>query len=138
MRFPISLALALVATPALLSAQAPGQEKNELAMRILTEGRRVFILPSEVMGFRITGETGENRDLRVSTGHLAEGHLYHAIATVTPRDGSAALRTEGTIDINTPSLSLGALPDGEYLISIMLTDLTDGSTRDATNRVVLR
>ena len=65
-------------------------------------------------------------------------HGYHAIATVTPRDGSAALRTEGTLDINTPSLSLGALADGEYLISIKLTDLTDGATRDATNRVVLR
>jgi hypothetical protein len=138
MRYPIAIAFALVVIPAALSAQTMGQEKNELAMRVLTEGRRVFILPNEVMGFRITGETGEVRNLRVSTGHLAEGHLYHAIATVTPRDGSAALRTEGTLDINTPSLSLGALADGEYLISIKLTDLTDGSTRDATNRVVLR
>ena len=109
MRFPISLVLALVATPAILTAQYTNQEPNEMAMRVLTEGRRVFILPSEVMGFRVTGEAGENRNLRVSTGHLAEGHLYHAIATITPRNGTAALRTEGTLDTNTPSLSLGAL-----------------------------
>ena len=137
MRYPIAIALTLVVLPAALSAQTMGQEKNELAMRTLSEGRRAFVLPTEVMGFRITGETGELRTLRVSTGHLVQGHLYHAIATITPRDGSAALRAEGTLDLNTPSLSVGALPDGEYLVSIKLVDLTDGSTRDATNRVIL-
>jgi hypothetical protein len=138
MRHTIAVALALVVAPAALTAQAGGQEKNELAMRILTEGRRVFILPSEVMGFRVTGEAGALRSLRVSTGHLTEGHLYHAVATVTPKDGSAAMQIEGTLDINTPALPLGTLTDGEYLIAVTLTDLTDGSTRDATNRVVLR
>jgi len=138
MRYPIAIALSLVVLPAALNAQYSGPGKNDLAMQTLSEGRRIIVLPIEVMGFRITGETGEVRNLRVSTGHLSEGHLYLAIATITPRDGSAALRTEGTLDINTPSLSLGALPDGEYLVTIALTDLTDGSTRDAANRVVLR
>lgn len=138
MRYPIAIAFALVALPATLNAQYANQEPNELAMRALSESRRIYVLPNEVMGFRVTGETGATRNLRVSTGHLSEGHLYHAIATITPRDGSAALRAEGTLDLNTPSLSLGALADGEYLITIKLTDLTDGSTRDAINRVVLR
>jgi hypothetical protein len=138
MRAAIPLAFALLATPSLVVAQSAPMEKNELAMRALTEGRRVFILPSEVMGFRVTGEAGGARTLRVSTGHLSEAHLYHAIATVTPRDGSQALRIEGTVDVNTPSLLLGNLSDGEYLMAITLTDLTDGSTRAATNRVVLR
>lgn len=137
MRHTIPLAFALLATPAFLTAQSAPMEKNEMAMRALTEGRRVFILPSEVMGFRVTGEANGARTLRVSTGHLVEMHLYHAIATVTPRDGSQALRIEGTVDINTPSLSLGELKDGEYLIAVHLTDLTDGSTREASNRVVL-
>ena len=138
MRHSIPLALALLGFPVALTAQAANLEPNEHAMRALSEGRRAYILPSEVMGFRVTGEAGEIRTIRVSTGHMVEGHLYHAIATITPRDGSAALRTEGTLDSNSPSLPLGTLADGEYLITVKLTDLRDGSTRDASNRVVLR
>ncbi|MEO6068820.1 MAG: hypothetical protein ABJB33_07510 [Gemmatimonadota bacterium] len=65
------------------------------------------------------------------------GRYYHAVAWITPRDGSSLLRAEGTVSADAPELSLGALPAGEYVI-IHLEDYASGATRDARNKVVLR
>lgn len=136
----LALGTCLVLAPAALAAQGPnptGVYREEIALRNLSETRRIMLLPNETVGFRVLGATNEARVLRVSTGHLVEGRLYSAVAVVTPRDGGAVRRTEGTISVDAPVLNLGTLPDGEYLITMHLEDLSSGSTRDARNKVVL-
>jgi hypothetical protein len=100
--------------------------------------RRLDVLPSLSVGFKVVGDADQGRILRVSGGHLVSGRLYHAIAFITPRDGSAPLRAEGTISAEAPGLAVGALPAGEYTITIHLEDVATGVTRDARNKVVLR
>lgn len=129
---------ALLAAPAALSAQAIASQRDHLAIAVLSEPRRLNLLPSEVVGFRVTGEASVGRILRVSTGNLVSGRLYHAIALVTPHDGSSPLRAEGTLSADTPRLALGALPAGGYTIRVHLEDFATGATRDARNKVVLR
>ena len=141
MRRTALVSLLLLAAPAALAAQGANAirlERDALAIRQLSETRRIALLPNETVGFRILGATGGTRTLRVTTGHLVSGRLYHAVAHITPRDGSSPLRAEGTVSIEAPRLSLGALPAGEYIITMHLEDLATGSTRDARNKVVLR
>ena len=135
------LALALLAAPAALAAQGAQTSTvtlEQLAIQNLSDYRRLDLLPNETVGFRIVGASAETRTMRVTTGHLRAGHLYTATAIITPRDGSPTLRAEGTISTDSPTLSLGTLPDGAYLITMHLEDLLTGSTRDAKSSVVLR
>lgn len=140
MRRSTLLALLLLAAPTALAAQGPNTStvyQENIALRNLSESRRLMLLPNETVGFRILGESNEARVLRASTGHLVEGRLYHTIVTVTPRDGGPVRRTEGTISVDAPLITLGTLPDGEYIVTMHLEDLASGSTRDAKNKVVL-
>lgn len=141
MRRSSILALLVLALPASLAAQDiatqhASREKQSVA--VLSEPRRLNLLPSEVVGFRVIGDAAAGRILRVSTGHLVAGRLYHAVAMVTPQDGSAPIRAEGTLNTSTPRLALGALPAGTYTIRVHLEDMTTGATRDARNKVVLQ
>lgn len=139
MRRLTALSLLLVAaTPAVLSAQDVNARRESLSLLALSETRRLPLLPSESVGFRVFGAADKARALRVSTGHLVAGRYYHAVARIVPRDGSTPLRTEGTISSDAPQLDLGLLPAGEYLITVHLEDYATGSTRDARNKVVLR
>ena len=95
MRRSSILALQVLALPATLAAQDASREKQSVA--VLSEPRRLNLLPSEVVGFRVIGDAAAGRILRVSTGHLVAGRLYHAVAMVTPQDGSAPIRAEGTL-----------------------------------------
>lgn len=137
MHRPTLLALATLALPAALSAQVV-TGRYTAAGPLLTESRQIVLLPNEVVGFRIVGATEENRTIRVTTGHLLEGRLYHAVAMITPRDGSKPIRAEGTLSTETPELNVGILPKGEYLVTVHLEDLYSGDVRDAKNKVVLR
>lgn len=135
------LPLLLLVAPAALAAQMPqdvNARKEELAIQMLSETRRLPLLPNETVGFRVLGETGERRTIRFTTGHLIYGRLYHAVATIIPGDGSPALRAEGTLSVDTPMLDVGALPAGGYYIKVHLEDIATGATRDARNSVVLR
>jgi|GEM_PF-5038729 len=137
MHRPTLLALATLALPAALSAQVV-TGRYTAAGPLLTETRQIVLLPNEVVGFRINGTSEGARTLRVTTGHLIEGRLYHAVAIITPRDGSKPLRAEGTLSTETPELNVGILPKGEYLVTVHLEDLYTGDVRDAKNKVVLR
>jgi hypothetical protein len=136
MHRPTLLALATLALPAALSAQV-NTGRYTAAGPLLNETRQLVLLPNEVVGFRIIGTSEETRTIRVTTGHLLEGRLYHAVAVVTPRDGSQPIRAEGTLSTVTPELNVGALPKGEYVVTVHLEDLYTGDVRDAKNRVVL-
>lgn len=135
-RFALPLLL-LIAGPTLAVAQTYKSDRTgDPAIAALSDPRRVALLPNEVVGFRILGD--QARTLRVSTGHLREGRLYHAVARIVPTDGSPATRVEGTVSADTPTLQIGTLPAGEYIITVHLEDYATGSTRDARNKVVLR
>ncbi|HEX7917924.1 MAG TPA: hypothetical protein VF454_00900 [Gemmatimonadales bacterium] len=135
-RFALPLLL-LIAGPTLAVAQTYKSDRTgDPAIAALSDPRRVALLPNEVVGFRILGD--QARTLRVSTGHLREGRLYHAVARIVPSDGSPATRVEGTVSAETPTLQIGTLPAGEYIITVHLEDYATGSTRDARNKVVLR
>lgn len=138
MRRTTLLSLLLVAAPVVLAAQDMAARRENPGIAVLSEPRRLNLLPSEVVGFRVTGEASVGRILRVSTGHLVTGRLYHAVAWVTPHDGSTPIRAEGTLSTDTPRLALGALPAGAYTIQVHLEDVATGATRDARNKVVLR
>jgi hypothetical protein len=131
------LALALLVAPAALAAQMSSATLEDLAIRNLNETRRLALLPNETVGFRILGTSTEARTMRMTTGHLVAGHLYNAVAQITPRNGSPTLRAEGTISTDAPRLDLGVLPAGAYLITMHLEDLATGSTRDAKSSVIL-
>lgn len=137
MRRTALLSLVLATAPALLAAQATTVQLEDRAIQNLSDTRRLALLPNETVGFRVVGGA-TLRTMRVTTGHLVAGHLYHAVALIQPRDGSRALRAEGTVSSDDPRLSLGTLPDGGYVISMHLEDLLTGSTRDAKSSVVLR
>jgi len=135
------LPLLFLALPAALAAQMPqdvNARKEELAIQMLSETRRLPLLPNETVGFRVLGENGARRSIRFTTGHLITGRLYHAVATIIPSDGSPTLRAEGTLSVDTPTLDVGALPSGGYYIKVHLEDIATGATRDARNNVVLR
>lgn len=136
-RFVLPL-LFLAAGPTLVVAQDINARRENPALVALSETRRLALLPSEAVGFRVVGTADVGRSLRVSTGHLREGRLYHAVARIIPRDGSPALRAEGTVSAESPSIQVGALPAGEYTITVHLEDYASGATRDARNNVVLR
>lgn len=137
MRSTIPLVVTLLAVPAALAAQSNTVQLEQRAVQDWNDIRLVALLPNEVVGFRVVGRA-EARTMRVTTGHLIAGHLYHAVAFIIPRDGSRALRAEGTVSSDDPRLSLGTLPDGGYVISMHLEDLLTGSTRDAKSSVILR
>ena len=135
------LPLLLLALPAALAAQMPqdvNARKEELAIQMLSDTRRLPLLPNETIGFRVLGENGERRTIHFTTGHLITGRLYHTVATIIPSDGSPALRAEGTLSVDSPTLDVGALPAGGYYIRVHLEDMATGATRDARNNVVLR
>lgn len=138
MRRTSLLALALLAVPAALAAQATTVDLEARTINNFYETTRLSLLPNETVGFRVVRTSPTARVMRVTTGHLTDGHLYTATAIITPRDGSPTLRAEGTISTESPTLSLGALPDGAYVITMHLEDLLTGSTRDAKSSVVLR
>ncbi len=139
MRHTLLLPLLLLVAPAALSAQDVNDARREdLAIRMLSETRRLPLLPNETVGFRVLGENGQRRTIRFTTGHLLAGRLYHAVATIIPSDGSPALRTEGTLSVDTPTIDVGALPPGGYYIRVHLEDMATGATRDARNKVVLK
>lgn len=132
------LVLALLALPAGLAAQVSTVTLEQLAIKNLNETRRLDLLPNETVGFRILGTADAARTMKVTTGHLIYGHLYRAIAVVVPRNGAPTLQAEGTVSTESPTLSLGVLPAGAYLITMHLEDLATESTRDAKSSVVLR
>ena len=137
-RFALPLLL-LAAGPSLAVAQDIYTVRRESpAVAVLSETRRLALLPSETVGFRVLGTAEAGRSLRVSTGHLREGRLYHAVARIFPRDGSPALRVEGTVSTEAPAIQVGALPAGDYTITVHLEDYATGATRDARNNVALR
>lgn len=136
-RFALPLLL-LAAGPSLAVAQDIYTRRESPALVALSEPRRLTLLPNETVGFRVLGDADQGRTLRVSTGHLREGRLYYAVARILPRDGSAALRVEGTVSTDAPRITLGNLPAGEYTITVHLEDYLTGATRDARNKVVLR
>lgn len=136
-RFALPLLL-LSGLPALAVAQDVNARKENPAILALSETRRLTLLPNETVGFRVLGGADQGRTLRVSAGHLREGRLYHTIARIIPRDGSQALRVEGTVSADTPTIEIGSLPAGEYTILVHLEDYASGATRNARNRVVLR
>ena len=141
MRRTLLLPLLFLVAPAALAAQMPQDvngQRAELAIRMLSETRRLPLLPNETVGFRVLGENGQRRTIRFTTGHLITGRLYRAVATIIPSDGSPALRTEGTLSVETPTIDLGVLPAGGYRIRVHLEDIATGATRDARNNVVLR
>ena len=134
------LPLFLLVAPATLAAQMPADgsaAREELAMRMLSETRRLPLLPNETVGFRVLGESGQHRTIRFTTGHLIAGRLYQAVATIIPRDESPTLRIEGTLSVDMPNIDIGALPAGSYYIKVHLEDMATGATRDARNNVVL-
>lgn len=130
--------LLLSGLPALAVAQDVNARYENPAVRALSETRRLALLPNESVGFRILGTAEVGRTLRISTGHLREGRLYHAVARIIPHDGSAPLRAEGTVSADAPTIEVGALPAGEYTVVVHLEDYATGATRDARNKVVLR
>lgn len=130
--------LLLSGLPALAVAQDVNARYENPAVRALSETRRLALLPNETVGFRVLGTADAGRTLRISTGHLREGRLYHAVARIIPRDGSAALRAEGTVSADAPTIEVGVLPAGEYTVVVHLEDYATGATRDARNKVVLR
>ncbi len=135
------LPLLLLVAPAALAAQMPqdvNARREELAIQMLSETRRLPLLPNETVGFRVLGENGQRRTIRFTTGHLITGRLYHAVATIVPGDGSPALRAEGTLSVDSPTLDVGTLVTGSYHIRVHLEDMATGATRDARNNVVLR
>ena len=136
-RFALPLLL-LAAGPTLAVAQDVNARRENPAIVALSEPRRLALLPNEAVGFRVVGSADAGRSLRVSTGHLREGRLYHAVARIIPHDGSATLRAEGTVSAESPSIQVGALPAGEYTITVRLEDYATGATRNARNNVVLR
>ena len=136
-RFALPLLL-LVAGPTLAVAQNPYPRREDPAILALSESRRLPLLPNETVGFRVLGTAEQGRAIRVSTGHLREGRLYHSVAQILPHDGSPALRVEGTVSADAPMIQVGALPAGEYTILVHLEDYATGATRDARNKVVLR
>lgn len=136
-RFALPLLL-LAALPVVVHAQDVNARKEDPAIRALSDTRRLMLLPNETVGFRVLGAADQPRTLRVSTGHLRAGRLYHTVARIVPRDGSAPRRAEGTVSADAPSLALGDLPAGEYTITVHLEDYATGATRDARNKVVLR
>lgn len=131
------LALVLLVAPAALAAQMSSAALEDQAIRTLNDTRRLALLPNETVGFHILGTSGEARTMRMTTGHLVAGHLYTAVALITPRNGSPTLRAEGTISTDAPRLDLGVLPAGAYLVTMHLEDLATGSTRDAKSSVIL-
>jgi hypothetical protein len=135
------LTLAVVATlalPATLSAQgATSVQMEALAIQNLSELRRFHLLPNETVGFRVLGGA-EERSLRLTTGHLTDGRLYHATVSITEAGSTSVRRLEGTVSADAAVLALGALPNGEYRITVELADLATGATRGARSRVILR
>lgn len=138
MRCTTLLSLLLVAAPVVLAAQDMAAKRENPGIAVLSETRRLPLLPNETVGFRVLGENGRRRTIRFTTGHLLAGRLYHAVATIIPSDGSPALHTEGTLNVDTPTIDVGALPAGGYYIKVHLEDMATGATRDARNKVVLR
>lgn len=132
------LALALIVAPAALAAQTNSVTLEDIAIKNLSDARRLTLLPNETVGFRILGTAATPRTMKITTGHLVAGHLYSAVAVITPRDGSPTLRTEGTISTDAATLPLGELAPGAYVITMHLEDLATGSTRDAKSSVILR
>jgi hypothetical protein len=135
----LTLAIAAaLALPATLSAQgASSVQMEDLAIRTLSETRRLHLLPNESVGFRVVG-TPSARSLRVTTGHLVEGRFYQARVTIADVGGSSLRTIDGTISTDAAALDLGALAAGEYRIVVELADLGTGATRAAKSRVVLR
>jgi hypothetical protein len=130
--------VAALALPATLSAQgASSVQMEDLAIRTLSETRRLHLLPSETVGFRVLGASTA-RSLRVTTGHLVEGRFYQARVTITEVGGTTQRTIDGTVSTDAPTLDLGALADGEYRIVVELADLGTGALRAARSRVVLR
>ncbi len=141
MRGTLLLPLLLTIAPVALAAQMPqdvNARREELAIRMLSETRRLPLLPNETVGFRVLGQDGQRRTIRFTTGHLITGRLYRAVATIIPSDGSPTLRTEGTLSVESPTIDVGALPAGGYYIRVHLEDMATGATRDARNNVVLK
>jgi hypothetical protein len=136
-RFALPLLL-LAAGPTLAVAQDMAVRREDPAVMALSETRRLSLLPNETVGFRVLGDAGQARILRVSTGHLRQGRLYHTVARIFPRDGSPAMRVEGTVSAEVPTIEIGDLPAGEYMIVVHLEDYATGAFRDARNKVVLR
>jgi hypothetical protein len=133
------LPLLLLVAPAALAAQSmdASASHDALVIRMLSESRRLPLLPNETVGFRILGEEGQRRTLRFTTGHLVNGRLYQTVATIIPGDGSPTLRAEGTLSVDSPTLDVGLLPAGHYYVKVHLEDMATGATRDARNNVVL-
>lgn len=136
-RFALPLFL-LAAGPSLAVAQDTYPRRAILEAPPLSETRRLALLPNETVGFRVLGTADQGRSLRVSTGHLREDRLYHAVARIIPHDGSPAMRVESTVSVDSPSIAIGAIPAGAYTIFVHLEDYATGATRDARNYVVLR
>jgi hypothetical protein len=135
----LTLALvAVLALPATLSAQgATSVQMEDLAIQNLSELRRFHLLPNETVGFRVLGGA-DARNLRLTTGHLTAGRLYHATVTITEVGGTSLRRLEGTVSTDAALIALGDLPDGEYRITVELADMATGATRGAKSRVILR
>lgn len=130
--------LLLLAAPAGLAAQVSSVDLETRAINNFYETRRLALLPNETVGFRILGAAEAPRTMRVTTGHLLAGHLYRAVATITPRSGAKAIVAEGTVSPDSPTLALGILPAGAYIVTMHLEDLATESTRDAKSSVILR
>lgn len=144
MRSATLVPLLLLALPAVAAAQSSANyggvagRRESPAIEALSDTRRLALLPSEAVGFRVLGTADQARTLRVSTGHLRAGRLYHTAVRIVPRDGSAARFVEGTVSAEVPAITIGDLPAGEYTITVHLEDYATGATRDARNKVVLR
>src|ERR1041385_425394 len=139
MRRTTLFSLFLLAAPAALAAQVQTTvAREEQTNRFYFDTHRLALLPNETVGFRVLGSAAEARTMRVTTGHLLAGPLYRAVAVMIPRNGGPALQAEGTISTDTPTLSLGVLPAGAYVITMHLEDLATDATRDAKSSVILR
>lgn len=138
MRRLVLTVLATIALPAALSAQgATSVQMEDLAIQNLSELRRFHLLPNETVGFRVLG-SAEARRVRLTTGHLTAGRLYQATITITEAGATSTRRLEGTVSTDAAIIPIGALPDGEYRITVELADLATGATRGARSRVILR
>jgi len=128
MRRTTLFSLLLLAAPAGLAAQISSVELEARAINNFYETRQLALLPNETVGFRILGTAAESRTMRVTTGHLLAGHLYRAVAVITPRSGAKAIVAEGTISPDAPTLALGMLPAGAYVVTMHLEDLASELT----------
>ena len=131
--------LVLAAVPASASAQVlVNRNRESLAIQSLSDPRRLMLFPNQSVGFRVLGDADGSRTLRVTTGHLESGRLYHAVARIVPQDGSAPRLVEGTVSTAVPTMDIGELPAGAYVVTVHLEDFASGVERNARSKVVLR